>query len=78
MVFYRTPALIIMNDYNEAGILTPKQVSEILQLNILTIYSYIKSKKLPAIRLGRSYRITKEDLLEFLKTHSTIAELPTI
>lgn len=63
-----------MNDYNRAAIFTPRQVSEILQLNILTIYSYIKSNQLPAIKLGRSYRITKEDLEEFLKIHRTSTE----
>lgn len=60
-----------MNDYNKAAIFTPRQVSEILQLNILTVYSYIKSGALPAIRLGRSYRITEEDLQKFLTLHKT-------
>jgi excisionase family DNA binding protein len=44
------------------SLLTPEQVAEILQINILTVYSYIKQGKLGAIRLGRSYRIAQEDL----------------
>jgi excisionase family DNA binding protein len=50
----------IMN--TNVNLLTPEKVAEILQINILTVYSYIKKGKLEAIRLGRSYRIVPEDL----------------
>ena len=45
-----------------SNLLTPEQVSEILQIHVLTVYSYIRQGKLDAIRLGRSYRIVPEDL----------------
>ncbi len=44
------------------SLLTPEQVSEILQVNVLTVYNYIKRGQLQAVRLGRSYRIMPEDL----------------
>jgi excisionase family DNA binding protein len=50
---------------------TPKEVASKLQLNLLTIYRYIKTKKLPAIKLGRSYRILEQDLTDFIKEHKT-------
>jgi excisionase family DNA binding protein len=43
-------------------LLTPEQVAEILQIHVLTVYSYIRQGKLSAIRLGRSYRISPDDL----------------
>jgi excisionase family DNA binding protein len=49
------------------SLLTPEQVSEILQINILTVYNYIKKGKLEAIRLGRSYRILPQDLDRWLE-----------
>ncbi len=49
-------------------LLTPEQVSEILQINVLTVYSYIKKGKLGAIRLGRSYRVAQEDLERLLES----------
>lgn len=49
------------------SLLTPEQVSEILQIHILTVYEYIKHGKLGAIRLGRSYRISKDDLDKLLE-----------
>jgi len=48
-------------------LLTPEQVAENLQVNVLTIYSYIRKGQLGAIRLGRSYRITPEDLNQLIE-----------
>ena len=50
-------------------LLTPEQVADILQIHILTTYNYIRRGKLNAIRLGRSYRITPEDLERFIESN---------
>jgi excisionase family DNA binding protein len=52
---------------NNSNLLTPEQVAEILQIHVLTVYSYIKRGKLSAIRLGRGYRITSADLDRFIE-----------
>jgi excisionase family DNA binding protein len=36
---------------------------------VLTVYSYIRQGKLGAIRLGRSYRITQEDLDHLIESN---------
>ncbi len=46
--------------------LTPVEIAEELRLNLLTIYRYIRSGELPAMRFGRSYRIEDKDLNEFI------------
>ena len=51
--------------------LTPSEVAKELQLNLLTIYKYIRNMKLLAIRFGRNYRIAKEDLDKFIKANKT-------
>jgi excisionase family DNA binding protein len=51
------------------NLLTPEQVAGILQVHILTIYGYIRDGKLDAIRLGRSYRITPQDLEQFIESN---------
>ena len=48
---------------------TPGEVAGLIKLNILTVYEYIKHKKLPAIRFGRKYRIAESDLEKFLTEH---------
>ena len=51
------------------NLLTPEQVAGILQVHVLTIYSYIRQGKLGAIRLGRSYRIISKDLMRFIESN---------
>ena len=55
-----------MRDNN--NLFTPEQVAGILQVHVLTIYSYIRRGKLAAIRLGRHYRIIPEDLMHFIES----------
>lgn len=50
-------------------LLTPEQVSEILQVHILTVYDYIRSGRLNAVRLGRNYRVMLTDLNLFLEAN---------
>jgi len=51
------------------NLLTPEQVAEILQVHVLTVYSYIRRGKLDAIRLGRSYRVVPKDLERFIESN---------
>lgn len=53
-------------DASPGEILTVAQVAEYLQLNRLTVYRYIRDGKIPAVRLGRLFRITREDVKAFL------------
>ena len=52
-------------------IMTPEQVANYLQLNKDTVYRYIREGKLVASKLGRSYRIPKENVDLFLLATST-------
>ncbi|MEK7573879.1 MAG: helix-turn-helix domain-containing protein [Patescibacteria group bacterium] len=51
--------------------LTPAEVAKDLQLNTLTVYGYIRKKTLLAVKIGRNYRITKEDLDKFIESNKT-------
>lgn len=50
---------------------TPKELAKILQLNVMTIYGYVRIKKLVAIKFGRALRIDKKDLDKFIKENKT-------
>jgi excisionase family DNA binding protein len=56
-------------------IMTPEQVAEYLQLNTDTVYRLIRQNKLAASQIGRTYRIPKEDVENFLLAHSTRPEV---
>lgn len=47
-------------------IMTVEQVADYLQLNKLTVYKYVRDGRLPASKLGKSYRIRKADVDWFL------------
>jgi excisionase family DNA binding protein len=52
-------------------IYTPEQVAKLLQVDVTTVYRYIKEGKLVASRLGRTYRILREDVDLLLALTST-------
>lgn len=52
-------------------IMTPEQVADYLQLNTDTVYRLIRDGQMAAIRIGRSYRIPREDLESFMQANST-------
>ena len=52
-------------------IMTPDQVATYLQMNKETVLRLIRRRELAASRIGRTYRIPRQDLETFLLTHST-------
>lgn len=52
-------------------VLTPEQVAGYLQLDKETIYRLIRDRKLAATRIGRAYRVPREDLDAFMLANST-------
>jgi PTS system nitrogen regulatory IIA component len=46
--------------------LTPKEVSDLLQVSVYTVRRWIKEGELPAYKVGRLWRIDKVDLNEWL------------
>lgn len=50
----------------EKEVLTPQEVAEYLQLSLETIYRYIRQGKLAASKIGRHYRVPRENVELFL------------
>lgn len=48
-----------------------EDLAELLEVNIMTIYRYIKAGRLKAYKIGREYRIDKNEFQSFLKDVST-------
>ena len=46
-------------------------LAEILDVNIMTIYRYIKAGKLNAYKIGKEYRIDKKEFNRFLESVKT-------
>ena len=54
-------------------LLTIREASVILKLTPITIYAYIRKGKLSAVKFGRYYRISHDDLAAFIDRHKTEA-----
>ena len=47
-------------------LLTVAEVAEVLRVSNMTVYRLIKSGELPALRVGKNYRIRESELEAFL------------
>lgn len=46
---------------------TPQQVAEKLQINIRTVYKWIREGKLKAVKVGDLWRISETELIRFVE-----------
>ena len=47
-------------------LLTVAEVAGVLRVSNMTVYRLIKAGELPALRIGKNYRIRRDDLDEYL------------
>jgi excisionase family DNA binding protein len=48
------------------GLLTVREVAEAMRVSTMTVYRLIKAGELPAIRVGKHFRIRRRDLTGYL------------
>lgn len=49
------------------GTLTPQQIADFLQVDPQTVWRMIKRGDLPAVKIGRIYRVTRSDFDSWLE-----------
>ncbi len=54
-------------------LLTVREVADSMRVSTMTVYRLIRAGALPAIRVGKHFRIRVEDLETFLSTQTTVA-----
>jgi excisionase family DNA binding protein len=54
---------------DQNALLNVKQVAQYLQLKESTIYSWAQDGKIPAIKIGRTWRFRRADLESWLERH---------
>ena len=59
------------------NLLTLDQVAEQLQLHVKTVRRYVREGRLPATRVGKSYRVAAEDLAAFAGLEDDFIPGPT-
>ena len=57
-------------------LLTAGEVADLLRVSTMTVYRLIRTGELVAVRVGRNYRVRREDLDAFLEAQTTGAGPP--
>ena len=58
------------------GLLTVAEVANAMRVSNMTVYRLIKNGELPAVRVGKNYRLRETDLERFLEERSVRTEGP--
>ncbi len=58
------------------GLLTVAEVAAAMRVSNMTVYRLIKGGELPAVRVGKNYRLRESDLERFLQERSVRTEGP--
>jgi excisionase family DNA binding protein len=56
----------VAESFAQAHFLTVQEVAELMRVSTMTVYRLIKSNDLPAVRVGRSFRVRDEDVDAYL------------
>ncbi len=55
-----------------AQLYTCAEVAERYSVQVITVWDWIRKKKLPAVKIGRDYRISEDDLIKFENDRKTV------
>ncbi|WP_203337188.1 helix-turn-helix domain-containing protein [Nocardioides limicola] len=54
-------------DVSGAKFLTVAEVAEMMRVSKMTVYRLVHNGELPALRVGRSFRVTEDDVNAYLR-----------
>jgi excisionase family DNA binding protein len=54
-------------DISEVKFLTIAEVAAMMRVSKMTVYRLVHNGELPAVRVGRSFRVTEQDANEYLQ-----------
>jgi excisionase family DNA binding protein len=64
---------VAQRSFREARFITVNEVSQLLRVSKMTVYRLINQGDLPAVRIGRGYRLREEDVHRYLESRYTEA-----
>jgi excisionase family DNA binding protein len=57
----------LSGDISEVKFLTVAEVAAMMRVSKMTVYRLVHNGDLPAVRVGRSFRVTEDDVNEYLR-----------
>jgi excisionase family DNA binding protein len=64
---------VAQSSFREARFVTVNEVAQLMRVSKMTVYRLITQGDLPAVRIGRGYRIREEDVHRYLDSRYTEA-----
>ena len=64
---------VVQTNESRSRFVTVAEVADQLRVSNMTVYRLVQSGDLPAVRIGRSYRIREEDVDKYLEARYTQA-----
>jgi excisionase family DNA binding protein len=64
---------VAQRSFREAQFVTVNEVAQLMRVSKMTVYRLIKQGDLPAVRIGKGYRILEEDVHLYLDSRYTEA-----
>lgn len=58
----------VNRDVNDVKLMTVAEVASVMRVSKMTVYRLVHNGDLPAVRVGRSFRVTEEDVNEYLRS----------
>jgi excisionase family DNA binding protein len=58
---------VMAGDMSDAKFLTVAEVAAMMRVSKMTVYRLVHNGDLPAVRVGRSFRVVEEDVNEYLR-----------
>ena len=71
-VGYNRPS-VAQEPFSEARFVTVSEVAQLMRVSKMTVYRLIKQGDVPAVRIGRGYRMREEDVHRYLDSRYTEA-----
>lgn len=63
----------MVQSHTGARFLTAAEVASLLRVSTMTVYRLIRAGELPAVRVGKSYRVREDDVDRYLAARYTQA-----
>ena len=57
----------VSGDISEVKFLTIAEVAGVMRVSKMTVYRLVHNGELPAVRVGRSFRVSEDDVNEYIK-----------
>lgn len=57
----------VSGDISDVKFLTIAEVASVMRVSKMTVYRLVHGGELPAVRVGRSFRVSEEDVNEYIK-----------